>query len=939
MNDMHISTGNLDGILAADFLSQSPLNETTPEPTAKITKYTADEWREAYKDSPCERIRLCKTFTLDKETGQLKKGNPGKISSGTYTTHNASLQQLMDGIANLTEQQAVGLGAAEQGKGRIGFKYWKGEIQRAKTNFRYRNQPTFFLIDVDGINLPQSEILEIISGIVPGFADAGRLIVPSSSAGLYSADGKLLKDSSSLHIYCIIKDGTDAPRFMDVLFDRLWLAGHGFYLLSKTPSLLSRSIIDKAVVGAERLIYEAKPRLLDGITQNRPDPLPIEGGMVDTTLTLDLSTDEKETLEIIRQEKKAEIQPTLEAAVSEKVDWIVKERNVTREDAERIVGENQKGLIADTDILYFTGYSEGIPAGQVLDDLEKFDKKTLGEPMDPSYDGGSRSKAQLFANLDKPGREPIIYSQAHGGITYKFTRYESKKAETPQETPWFSKALTDSSVSRFIDHEPPRLDWIFAGTLLSKTTGMLVGPGAAGKSTLSLLMGIAVATGRDILPGIFTPTRAGKVLGVFAEDDETIIHHRLHSMVDLLFPDDPEAIRLLKENMRIVTTTGHDVRFFTQSSGDLQESLFFAEAFKEIKGEEDLRLIILDPASRYHGSEENDNGAGTFLVSLLEQIAQQTGAAVIILHHVGKRAGSDVHGFDLAAAMHQDASRGASGLTNGVRWQCNLFGIPESKTTKLIGRKSEPGQFLALKVSKKNYGPPEPVHFLERFAGGMLLPVDALVKENDPDLDEAIRRLVIDFIFSMEGEQITLKKLLDGKCREWKTENNSITRPAVEQIITSCVLRKELFERPGKNASGRSITYLSTYPEPDSTKDAKKGVKPSYEKDVFREPERTGEREPEINLEPEIEPEVLEPENRRQPEKSDLRFNNTLKTLNKVEPEVLNRRNDHLRFVSPRNCETVEPEIISSYGEALAPSGSTGAIPLISEEGEDYVLF
>ena len=112
-------------------------------------------------------------------------------------------------------------------------------------------------------------------------------------------------------------------------------------------------------------------------------------------------------------------------------------------------------------------------------------------------------------------------------------------------------------------------------------------------------------------------------------------------------------------------------------------------------------------------------------MSLLERIAQQTRAAVIILHHVGKRAGSDVHGFDLDAAMHQDAARGASGLTNGVRWQCNLFGLPEKSAKKIIGVKSsEPGQYLALKVCKKNYGPPEPVYFLERLRGGMLTPCE-----------------------------------------------------------------------------------------------------------------------------------------------------------------------------------------------------------------------
>ena len=886
---------------------EEPIEEQPIEPTAKITKYTADEWREPYKDIPRERIRLCKTFSLDKETGQLKKGNPGKISSGTYATFNVSLRQLRDGIANLTEQQAIGLGTAEQAKGRIGSKYWKGEIKRTKPNFRYRNQPTIFLIDVDGINLPQGEILEIISGIVPGFAEAGKLIVHSSSAGL-SADGKLLKDSSSMHIYVIIEDGTDASRFMDALFDRLWLAGHGFYLLSKTPSLLSRSIIDKAVVGAERLVYEAKPRLLDGITQNRPDPVLIEGGMLDTNFTLDLSDEENETLEIIRQEKKAEIRPTLEAAVSEKVDRIVKERNVTRDVAERIVGENQKGLIADTDILFPTGYPGGIPAGQMLDDSEKFNKITMPDPMDPNYDGGSRTKAQFFANLDKPGRDPIIHSQAHGGITYNFSRYVNKKTEataaapkeTPQETvPWFSEALTNGSASRFLDAPPPALEWVFPGTLLARTTGMIVGSGGVGKTTMAILMAFVVATARDVLPGIFSPTTPGKALCVFGEDNEVVLHHRVHAMSETLFGDDPEAMRLLRENLNIITTNGKDLRFISLASRDLSISPFFTEVLTAVGKIKDLKLIILDPVSRFHGAEENDNFAGTFLVNLMEQISQETGAAVLFLHHVGKRSGMTPNGFDLAAAMNQDASRGASGLTNAVRWQLNLSGLPEKYCKeKLKIKDARPGQYLAVKVSKKNFGIPEDVHFLERHTGGLLLPFIPAIREIDTDLDEKLKSLVLDAVIRLEDKRFTVRNLIDGHQKAWKKEDSRITAIAVKETIATCIVNGELFERSGKNASGKKITYLSRYEETSQK------------------------TEPEIDFEPEIEPEKFKPENCKEPEKKGFTVYNHSKTKEIVEPEKVNREKEGLRFVSPRNCETVEPEIIPPYGGGMLPSGS-----------------
>lgn len=100
--------------------------------------------------------------------------------------------------------------------------------------------------------------------------------------------------------------------------------------------------------------------------------------------------------------------------------------------------------------------------------------------------------------------------------------------------------------------------------------------------------------------------------------------------------------------------------------------------------------------SRLHGAEENDIGAGTFFITLFERLALATGASVIDLHHVQKKTGLTTNGFDLEAAMHQDAARGASGLTNGARWQCNLFGLPEQSAKKELGvRQARPGEFLA----------------------------------------------------------------------------------------------------------------------------------------------------------------------------------------------------------------------------------------------------
>ena len=483
---------------------------------------------------------------------------------------------------------------------------------------------------------------------------------------------------------------------------------------------------------------------------------------------------------------------------------------------------------------------------------------------------------------------------------------------------WFAKSLANASVSRFLDHDPPELDWVFVGSLLAGTTGTLVGPGAVGKSTLALILLMSIATGRTILPGIFTPSRAGKVLGVFAEDDEPILHHRLKGLVDAIFPFDANAINLLKENMKIMTAVGKDLRLIELDRAAMNQTPLFRDVLDAVKNEPDLRLIVIDPLSRFYGGDENDNGAGTFFVSLLEQISLTTHAAVISSHHVSK-AGRD---FDLYSAMHQDASRGASAITNGVRWQCNLAGLPEKEAKKELRVKfAKPGQYLAMTVSKKNYGPPEPVHFLERLSGGVLRPYIVTACINEPDLDATIRELLLAVIRKADhcGEQLTQKLICDGKTGEWKKSDSRITKAAVVGTIAAGLLGEIIFERQGKNKSGKGITYLSLVPQSDT--EAEPAIQP---------------------LEPAGEPAAFEPAEPAGTGQKKLPVHNLLNLLDSGEPAELNRQNDLCRFVT--NCSSVvlEPAKSHPYGGGKSPAGShRGAIPQcpVGEEKIEYEAF
>jgi len=470
-------------------------------------------------------------------------------------------------------------------------------------------------------------------------------------------------------------------------------------------------------------------------------------------------------------------------------------------------------IIEDEKVLYFKDDNvNGRPAIDALDNAKAFDGKKLADPFRPDHDLGNMDDATFNYN----NGVPMIHCKDNNGHQYVFRRFQNYV----DGEPWFNDAIATSSVSRFIDQPTPELDYVFKDTIMAGNVGMLVGPGGSGKSTLAIIMLIAAATGRDLLPNIFTPTKAGKVLGIFAEDSEAVLHCRIADITSVLLKNDPTALALLKENMKVICATGHDLRLCSKEQQERTNTKFYDSLYEQTRGIDDLRLVVLDPLSRFHGEDENDNGAGTDIIKLLERIANTTNAAVIVLHHVTKNAGYTMRRFNLEAAMHQDAARGASGLTNGVRWQCNLFGLPVSDAKKCLNvEHANFGQYLALKVSKKNYGKPEAIHFLERVQNGVLRPVEPIKDGCSLDLEMIIQNLIIDAI---GGRELTVRKLLDEHCVEWKSDYPKISRAKIQKVIESMVNQKKLFEIPSLNASGKKVKYLSITPKDES--EPEKGV-------------------------------------------------------------------------------------------------------------------
>jgi hypothetical protein len=146
-----------------------------------------------------------------------------------------------------------------------------GFVSRTKGNFVYREgEPALALLDHDDKGTPDAVTAALsalggfvagIASICPDFALAGYISRRSTSAGIVNGETGQAYPSSGGHVYPLVQDGADVPRFPQVLHDRAWLAGFGWSIPSKSGAVLERSIIDKSVAAPERLIFEAAPEL------------------------------------------------------------------------------------------------------------------------------------------------------------------------------------------------------------------------------------------------------------------------------------------------------------------------------------------------------------------------------------------------------------------------------------------------------------------------------------------------------------------------------------------------------------------------------------------------------------------------------------------------------------------------------------------------------
>ena len=313
--------------------------------------------------------------------------------------------------------------------------------------------------------------------------------------------------------------------------------------------------------------------------------------------------------------------------------------------------------------------------------------------------------------------------------------------------------LAKGRINRYLSTPPPQRRWLLQDLVVLGKVGAVVAPGGSSKSQWMLQLAVSVATGIP-LADHWKVGETGGVIVLFAEDDEDEIHRRLHRIqTHLTMQGFNKELAPLCDRLFIFSTIGTDTLLTKKgTTGEVSATVTVDRIAALARQVPDLRLIVVDPGSRFRGGEENSNEDATRFVEALEKLAQQTGATLMLAHHTNKYSSAS------GGEVSQSASRGASALTDGLRWQMNLNRPTDSQATTFNLHKGGLSNYVAATVTKTNYSAvPAPV-LLERGQDGYLSAVNPEKAKNDVE-SKAILALMR--VLESQAKPISARRLED----------------------------------------------------------------------------------------------------------------------------------------------------------------------------------
>lgn len=261
------------------------------------------------------------------------------------------------------------------------------------------------------------------------------------------------------------------------------------------------------------------------------------------------------------------------------------------------------------------------------------------------------------------------------------------------------------------DGDPPPYDWLFAGLVEQGELAVMSAPGGCGKSTMATQAVLAVATGRPWLGWYEVGGDPGEAWYLSSEDSQRTLHRRIDAAMGLMTPSDRGLARRFA---RLRSLPSRYTLFRQDSRSKAVAPTKAWTPFRELVLERRPRLIVIDPLSAVTRITEGDNTGMGDALDYLEELADESGAVIMYLHHTLK-AQSLLQEREEIDGMDQSAIRGAGAIVNTPRVALLAYPLHVKLARQCLEDGADVtsnGQIIVLKEVKKNNGILAPARFL-----------------------------------------------------------------------------------------------------------------------------------------------------------------------------------------------------------------------------------
>lgn len=216
-------------------------------------------------------------------------------------------------------------------------------------------------------------------------------------------------------------------------------------------------------------------------------------------------------------------------------------------------------------------------------------------------------------------------------------------------------ALTIEPIESFLNQPEPVLEWMIDGLWTKGAKGFLVGQPNLGKTWVALDMLISYVTGLPCL-GKFPVSSTGNGLLVEQEGSLLNLSRRFHMMA---------------RGRGINASALHNLHHMSFQFPKLPEHEKEIIALMKDKG---IGFVVFDSLVRFHTKDENSSTDMRLILDSFTRINMETGASVMLIHHLAKQSGESKKGI-------WERVRGTSDF---VAWRDCMLGLEGTEGDDLV---------------------------------------------------------------------------------------------------------------------------------------------------------------------------------------------------------------------------------------------------------------